>query len=112
MPVDDSLALPCITLNRHLYNFKGQVEHKYDFITRFVPKDKNIYMIGHSLGAKLVIELMKNEDLCTKMQQTYLLFPTLEHMSETRNGRFVSKVLPYFITFLVYTGWVCPFKQS
>jgi hypothetical protein len=106
MPNDSALVLPSIKVNRHLYGFKGQIQHKYDFISRYIPKDKYIYMIGHSLGAKLVVELLKHEELCLRTEQTYLLFPTLEHMSETRNGRFVSRVLPYFITFLLYTGWV------
>ena len=69
-----------------LFTLEGQVNHKIDFINRYVPAGVNVHFIGHSIGAKISIELVK---LYREKHNAaaYLLFPTLERMAQTPKGR-------------------------
>lgn len=58
-----------------------------EFIKTYVPEDAELYLIGHSIGAWVVLNLMKNQDINKRVKKSYLLFPTIEHMAETPNGR-------------------------
>jgi alpha-beta hydrolase superfamily lysophospholipase len=69
-----------------LFTLDGQVNHKIDFIDTYVPADVNLHFIGHSIGAKICVELVKRyRD--THNAAAYLLFPTLERMAQTPSGR-------------------------
>lgn len=51
-------------------------------------------MIGHSIGAWLILELLNNHDSTTKrVSSINLLFPTIQKMAESRNGKFLNNVL-------------------
>lgn len=83
-----SLKLVCILLDHpELFTLEGQVNHKFDFIDTYVPADNvNLHFIGHSIGSKICIELVKRYR--TKYNAAaYLLFPTLERMAQTPKGR-------------------------
>lgn len=50
--------LPKLQGNDDLYNLEGQISHKIAFINMFVPKDRQIVLIGHSIGCYMVLEIL------------------------------------------------------
>ncbi|XP_073999821.1 lipid droplet-associated hydrolase-like [Rhodnius prolixus] len=85
-PATTNLALPPLHRHPHLYNLAGQVEHKQKFIDQYLPKDKFIHFIGHSIGAKICIELMKVEEIASRTKQIHLLFPAIQQLADTPKG--------------------------
>uniref|UniRef100_A0A1B6L6E2 Lipid droplet-associated hydrolase n=2 Tax=Graphocephala atropunctata TaxID=36148 RepID=A0A1B6L6E2_9HEMI len=75
--------------NPKLYNnVKAQVDHKMAFIKSYVPRNRKIFLIGHSFGAKMVTELLKDEQVSEQMQKCVLLMPTLERFKDTPRAQF------------------------
>ena len=87
--------------NEDLYSLDGQIRHKIAFIEEFLPASCEITFIGHSIGCKIILEIMKelnsrqsqykisNESVCQdqEVHKSYLLFPTIERMKQTPAGR-------------------------
>jgi len=44
--------------DQSVFTVTGQIEHKLSFINRFVPDDVKIVLIGHSIGAHVVLEML------------------------------------------------------
>lgn len=59
-----------------------------EFIKKYVPEDAQLHLIGHSIGAWMVLNLLKNNDINKRVRKCYLLFPTVEYIADTPNGRF------------------------
>lgn len=78
-----------------LFTLDGQVNHKIKFIDTYVPTDVNLHFIGHSIGAKICVELVKRYRK-THNAAAYLLFPTLERMAQTPSGRKLWPILGPF----------------
>ncbi|KXJ69269.1 hypothetical protein RP20_CCG028031 [Aedes albopictus] len=91
--------VPPIDKNEHLYNLQGQLQHKIDFIRKYVPADVKIHLIGHSIGCYLALELLKIPDISERIQHCYFLFPTIERMADARNGFILTKIINpiYFV---------------
>lgn len=64
------------------------MKHKIEFIIKYIPKSVKLHIVSHSVGAKISLELLKNDDISKRVQNHYLLFPTIENMFESRNGFF------------------------
>lgn len=93
--------MPPLEKNEQLYNLHGQVQHKVDFIRKYVPAGVKIHLIGHSIGCYLALELLKIPDISERVQHCYFLFPTIERMSSSRNGFVLTRIIkPLF--FLVH----------
>lgn len=96
----------------HLFNLEGQRLHKLDLINNYIDKRSRLHLIGHSIGAWLILELLTdNENLSMRLSSVNLLFPTLQHMAETRNGKFLNKVirnLHIFFVFLFCLSYLIP----
>lgn len=90
-----------------LYNLEGQILHKVEFVKQFVPESRNIYFIGHSVGAKIVLELLKHKEIETRTKKCYLLFPTLEHIAKTPNGKILIPTVTYGLSVILFFAWVC-----
>lgn len=91
-----------------------------DFIEKYVPRGVKIHLIGHSIGAWMILELLKRPEIKERVQKCYLLFPTIERMATSSNGFFLTRIvgpayflvrwfsqvflmLPLFVqTFLIY----------
>lgn len=96
-PTDDFVTVSFDAIladHPELYTLEGQVIHKECFINQYVPKDVKLYLIGHSIGAKICTELLARFSASSAATETqrrqasaYLLFPTLERMADTPNGR-------------------------
>ncbi|XP_072942074.1 lipid droplet-associated hydrolase [Epargyreus clarus] len=82
---------PKLKGQEHLFNLKGQVEHKLDLLRNHIDKNSKVHMIGHSIGAWMIIELVhKNDFMQTNILTTNLMFPTIQKMAESKNGIFLN----------------------
>ncbi|XP_014260627.1 lipid droplet-associated hydrolase [Cimex lectularius] len=107
LPPDDcGLKMPPLKKNTNLYTLQGQVDHKKWFINKYIPKDKNIYLIGHSVGGKVVVELLKDEQINEQITQAHLLFPTLEHFDDTHNAWLLKNVTLRILFILNFVSWL------
>ncbi|KAE8743664.1 hypothetical protein FOCC_FOCC010706 [Frankliniella occidentalis] len=93
--------IPNLDKNQQLYDVEGQIVNKKEFVKRYIPKGCKIHLLGHSVGAYMALQLLKDDDFAEQVQASYLLFPVLEHIADTPNGRFLSKVVVH-ILWLVY----------
>ena len=91
MSLYQSIELISLFVSDHpeLFTLEGQIIHKQCFIDKYVPEDVTLHLIGHSIGAKICTELLARFSASSVKRQAsaYLLFPTLERMAETPNGR-------------------------
>lgn len=75
-----------------------------EFINKYVPKDARLHLIGHSIGSWMILNMMKDELIAKRVTKSYLLFPTVERMAESPNGRLLCNVVRifFFIIFFLY----------
>jgi hypothetical protein len=77
--------------NPELYNLEGQVEHKAHFIRNHVPNGTKLHLIGHSVGCYIILNMLKNKMIEShQIHMSYLLFPAIENIGASPNGKFFS----------------------
>lgn len=78
----------------HLFNLDGQLKHKFELIYNYLlKKNSKIHLIGHSIGAWMIIELChKNKKIIQRLSSVNLLFPTIHKMVQSRNGWIVDNI--------------------
>lgn len=96
-----------------VYGLTGQVEHKLTFLRTYVPKEMKLVVIGHSIGCYFALQVLKQApDL--PIFHSFLLFPTIERMAESPNGRIATVLLCWLRYALYATGYLllkpCPVK--
>ncbi|XP_069742547.1 lipid droplet-associated hydrolase isoform X4 [Narcine bancroftii] len=87
-----------------IFGLNGQIEHKLAFLRKNVPKDTKIVLIGHSIGCHMILEMMKQEP-GLQVLKAILLFPTIERMAESPQGKLMTPVLcnlRYLIYMTIY----------
>jgi len=91
-----------------LYTLKGQVEHKLRFIEKYVPDNCDLYLVGHSIGSKIISELLKDSAMAQRLsvKRSIFLFPTLQKMRETPNGRKLIFTASNFLSITIFLSWV------
>lgn len=47
----------------------------------------------------MVLDMLKDDSISKRVAKCYLLFPTIEHMAETRNGLFFTRIVSLFDMF-------------
>ncbi|KAI8615613.1 hypothetical protein BC830DRAFT_1121878 [Chytriomyces sp. MP71] len=75
-------------------SLRQQMDHKVellDNIKTLYPKNTRYIIGGHSIGAYMSVELLKNRP--ENVIQTILLFPTIKDIAASKKGRVVSKVV-------------------
>ncbi|XP_078397673.1 lipid droplet-associated hydrolase isoform X1 [Cetorhinus maximus] len=99
VPPEDIEMMEDIELE-DVFGLNGQIEHKLTFLRKNVPKDIKLVLIGHSIGCHMILEMMKREP---KLQvlKAVLLFPTIERMAESPQGKLMTPVLCK-LRFLMY----------
>lgn len=102
-------SLPPLKQNPELYNLEGQVEHKLAFIEKYVPENVKIILVGHSIGAKIILDILKNSDVRSRVLKAYLLFPTIERMAESPNGKLMTGVIKHIVPVILYLVWFFTF---
>ncbi|XP_036336935.1 lipid droplet-associated hydrolase [Rhagoletis pomonella] len=96
---NSKIQVPCLRGNEKLFDLDGQLQHKKEFIQRFVPANTKIHLIGHSIGAWMVIQLLEEQTIRDRVKKCYLLFPTLERMLDSPNGWNFTKIgVPLYTT--------------
>ncbi|XP_061401661.1 lipid droplet-associated hydrolase-like [Musca vetustissima] len=100
-PPENSLReVPQLKGNEELFDLDGQIRHKIEFIEKYVPENVKIHLMGHSIGAWMVLQLLRNESIRKRIKKCYLLFPTIERMIESPNGWTFTKIgLPLYSVF-------------
>lgn len=87
-----------------MYDIQGQINHKIDFVEKFVPDNVKVILIAYSIGSRTSIELLQHPKFSTQILHCFLLFPTLERFCESAGGRVISKIDQYF--------FICRFLSS
>ncbi|XP_029315757.1 lipid droplet-associated hydrolase isoform X4 [Cottoperca gobio] len=83
-----------------VFGLNGQIEHKLAFLRRHVPRDTSLVLVGHSIGCYIILDMMKrNPEL--KIIKSIMLFPTIERMAQTPQGKVMTPVLCR-LRYLVY----------
>ncbi|XP_076289039.1 lipid droplet-associated hydrolase-like isoform X2 [Lasioglossum baleicum] len=88
------------------YSLMAQVEHKQHFIQKYVPENVNIHLVGHSIGAWIALQLLKDDSVSKRIKKCYLLFPTIENMSATPNGKFFNGILWWIAPLIIFLCWI------
>ncbi|ALC42990.1 CG9186 [Drosophila busckii] len=92
--------VPQLTGNEELFNLNGQITHKIEFIEKYIPSHVKIHLIGHSIGAWMILQLLQDEQIRDRIKKCYLLFPTVERMMESPNGWTFTKIaMPLYSVF-------------
>ncbi|XP_076349705.1 lipid droplet associated hydrolase sturkopf isoform X1 [Tachypleus tridentatus] len=89
-----SVKLPKFSENEYLYSLEGQVRHKMVFLNTCVPRDRQLILIGHSIGCYIVLEILKRLPRLNVIRGI-LLFPIIERMSTTPQGQWMWPLLSY-----------------
>ena len=77
--------------------------HKKIFLEEHIPPKSKIILIGHSIGAYIILHLLKNCNRATDVTKSLLLFPTIEKMAISPSGRYVTPIVAYFKWFAIAT---------
>ncbi|XP_076807016.1 lipid droplet-associated hydrolase-like [Clavelina lepadiformis] len=74
-----------------------QIEHKIDFLKQEVfPNADKVILIGHSIGCYIILQIMdKMKEYRSRFEKGVLLFPTIERMRHTPNGKLMTPILSY-----------------
>ncbi|KAF7654324.1 hypothetical protein LDENG_00071090 [Lucifuga dentata] len=75
-----------------VFGLNGQIEHKLAFLRKHIPRETSLVLIGHSIGCYIILEMMKR-DPELKIKKAVMLFPTIERMSCTPQGKVMTPVL-------------------
>ena len=77
---------------RDWFNLEEQIAHKLAFVARCTPAGRDLYLVGHSIGCHMVLAMLGRLPPAA-VKRAVLLFPTIERMGDTPNGR---KLTPLF----------------
>ncbi|KAK7502890.1 hypothetical protein BaRGS_00005839 [Batillaria attramentaria] len=84
------------------YTLEGQITHKVNFIKQHVPADVRLILIGHSIGCYMILNLLPRIPQFN-IVRCFMLFPTIERMANSPNGRVFTPALNYLRWILVGT---------
>ncbi|KNC34320.1 hypothetical protein FF38_05989 [Lucilia cuprina] len=100
-PPESSLReVPQLKGNEEIFDLEGQIRHKIEFIEKYVPSGVKIHLMGHSIGAWMILQMLQNDSVRKRVKKCYLLFPTVERMIESSNGWIFTKIaLPLYSVF-------------
>ncbi|CAJ1074179.1 lipid droplet-associated hydrolase [Xyrichtys novacula] len=63
-----------------VFGLNGQIEHKLEFLSKYVPKETSLVLVGHSIGCYIILKMMKRD-------------PELKRMAQTPQGKVMTPVL-------------------
>lgn len=75
-----------------VFGLNGQIEHKLAFLRKHVPRETSLVLVGHSIGCYIILEMMKR-DPELKIVKAVMLFPTIERMAQSPQGKVLTPVL-------------------
>jgi len=74
------MSMPTVGDHPDLFSLRGQIEHKLDFIRRFVPEETRLTLVGHSVGCYVTMHVMNKLGRATVDSQ--MLFPMMQVRKE------------------------------
>ena len=90
------------------FSLSDQVDHKLAYLALESHRDANIVLIGHSMGCYVIQEMLKLLPP-GRVIKSFFLFPTIERMVFSPNGKFfVSRIgrlthfMLYYLTFFLH----------
>jgi predicted alpha/beta hydrolase family esterase len=97
----------------HRHNVAEQISHKIQYLENHLFTDEDliesgydstntdIILIGHSIGCFIILEILeKLNSMKAQVKKSILLFPTIERMSSTPNGRPLTFLTTFFMWLL------------
>ena len=69
--------------------------------------NREIILIGHSVGCYIILELLAQLGIIgikNRVKHAFLLFPTIERMSETPNGKVLTFATTFFMWLIYFMG--------
>ncbi|EFN75984.1 lipid droplet-associated hydrolase [Harpegnathos saltator] len=105
-PENLDIAMPSNKQWQDHYSLTAQVQHKIEFIKTYVPENAQLHLIGHSIGAWVILNLLKDPDINKRVKRSYLLFPTIEHMAESPNGKLFCNIISRTARILIILSWI------
>lgn len=88
----DMVADASLAAELDVFGINGQIQHKLAFLRKNVPRETPLVLIGHSIGCYIILEMMKREPEL-KVSKAVMLFPTIERMAVTPQGRAVTPLI-------------------
>lgn len=96
-----------------IYSLHDQIDHKLAFVYNFLPPESKLILIGHSVGAYIILEIMRRLQYTDRVIKGVLLFPTIERITKTSSGKFWTTVAYYMTKPVLWIIWLfnaLPFK--
>lgn len=90
-------------LSYDLCTLQGQIRHKVAFITENIPSHVKLFLIGHSIGCYIILKIL--DQLEHSVGRCFMLFPTIERMASSPNGRIYTPALKYL-------RWIAPIAAN
>ncbi|CAI5456249.1 unnamed protein product [Caenorhabditis angaria] len=84
------------------FSLGEQVQHKLDFVKEYLPRGQRVYMLGHGMGAYMLLSILPYIKDDFHLRKAVCLFPAIERISETPNGIRLRK----FISTLTTNDWL------
>lgn len=79
------------------FTLEDQVEHKLAFINYHIAPEYRLILIGHSIGAHIILQILKRlDDKGDRVLKAVLLFPTIERITASPSGKFWGALSSYF----------------
>ncbi|XP_050541631.1 lipid droplet-associated hydrolase [Daktulosphaira vitifoliae] len=107
-PKNSGFYIPNLKTHPELYTVKGQVEHKLKFVEKYVPDKCNVYFGGHSIGSKVISEMLKDTIMISRInvKKVLFFFPALQKMRETPNGQKLIRTTTYLLSTILFFSWI------
>jgi len=94
---DLNMKVPKLKEHPHLYDLKGQINHKLSLLEYIPPQIEKIHVIGHSVGSKIILDLLRESpEFNAKVDMCYLMFPTIENIADSHSGKWFVRLRPFF----------------
>uniref|UniRef100_A0A8C8JJT4 Lipid droplet-associated hydrolase n=1 Tax=Oncorhynchus tshawytscha TaxID=74940 RepID=A0A8C8JJT4_ONCTS len=87
MDVIDGTYSNCWTVK-----LNGRMKHKLVFLSEHIPRDTYLVLMGHSVSCYIILEML-TLDPELQVVKSVMLFPTIERMAVTPQGRLLTPVL-------------------
>ena len=95
-----------VTIHNSPFTLTDQINHKIAFLENYFPPSCTFVLIGHSIGAYMILKLLEYFGKDQKrITQGLLLFPTIERMAISPSGRLATPISNYFSWPLVAAAW-------
>jgi len=97
---------PNLKENPELYTLEAAIDIKKDFFKKYVPKNARVRIVAHSIGSYITTKLLKEKEINKQVVGTYLLFPVLEEIGSTPNGRQMLWDMPFRFPAGLFFAWI------